>query len=110
MPVAIISYTWQPETVPEACGLRMPAARLDCIISRSPGVTPAACTDRNMIICRCLITGLLAPHREAQLAALGVDWSTERAQQEAHWDACFAELLEFRRMHGHCMVRSGIAS
>lgn len=47
---------------------------------------------------------MLAPHREAQLAALGVDWSTERGQHEAHWDACFAELLEFRRTHGHCTV------
>ena len=49
---------------------------------------------------------LLAP-REALLSELGVSWSLSRSTHEAHWDACFGQLMDFRRREGHCMVRRG---
>ena len=49
---------------------------------------------------------LLAP-REELLSELGVSWSLSRSTHEAHWDACFGQLMDFRRREGHCMVRRG---
>ena len=48
---------------------------------------------------------MLLPQREELLSELGVTWSRARSTHDAQWDACFAQLMDFRRREGHCMVR-----
>eukprot|EP00803_Ostreobium_quekettii_P004387 evm.model.scf_42.14 EVM.evm.TU.scf_42.14 scf_42:93671-99960(-) len=48
--------------------------------------------------------GMLDKDRVQRLNELGVDWMLVRSQDEKVWDHKLMEILEFKRVHGHCKV------
>jgi hypothetical protein len=53
----------------------------------------------------------LTAERIQQLEALSFVWSTQRTQQqEQDWKARYEQLVEFKKIHGHCLVPHGYAS
>lgn len=52
----------------------------------------------------------LTPSRKERLDALGFVWSLRNKRIEDHWDEMFRQLLDYKKVHGDCLVPSRFES
>jgi len=52
----------------------------------------------------------LTPLRKQRLDALGFVWSLRNKRIEDHWDEMFRQLLDYKKVHGDCLVPSRFES
>ncbi|CAJ1957843.1 unnamed protein product [Cylindrotheca closterium] len=52
----------------------------------------------------------LTPSRKQRLDALGFVWSLRNKRIEDHWDEMFRQLLDYKKVHGDCLVPSRFES
>ena len=52
----------------------------------------------------------LTPERKQRLDALGFVWSLRNKRIEDHWDEMFRQLLDYKKVHGDCLVPSRFES
>jgi hypothetical protein len=52
----------------------------------------------------------VTPERKQKLDALGFVWSLRSKRIEDHWDEMFRQLLDYKKVHGDCLVPSRFES